>query len=290
MRLAARFAVIYLMLASAALAEVGGYVTEIEKWRENFDADVRTGGWLALVGRSKIDQGSWTLGSDPGSAVVLPSKAPARIGVLSRRGRVFRFEPAKGVETTIGGKAVSGSVELHTEHGSDRLCIGDLSIAVRAVGDDYYALVSDAKNPAIGKFKGTTWFPIVPTYHVPARFVPYRRPRTVHVPLTHVDSRESMRSTGDIVFRLAGKTYRLKTFTDEDELFVMFQDATNGKRSYGGGRFVYAPKPEHGVTVLDFNKAFNPYCSLNAYVMCPIPPPENRLPVQVAAGETFFAP
>jgi uncharacterized protein (DUF1684 family) len=118
--------------------------------------------------------------------------------------------------------------------------------------------------------------------------VPYAQPETVHVPLTHVTSKETMQSEGDLVFDLAGKSFRLKTFTDEEGLFVMFQDQTNGKGTYGGGRFVHAPKPTDGVTALDFNKAFNPYCSLNPYIMCPIPPAQNRLPVKVEAGERYY--
>jgi hypothetical protein len=45
--------------------------------------------------------------------------------------------------------------------------------------------------------------------------------------------------------------------------------------------------PKGGTTMLDFNKAFNPYCSVNSYVMCPVPPAENRLDVEVAAGEKY---
>jgi uncharacterized protein (DUF1684 family) len=118
--------------------------------------------------------------------------------------------------------------------------------------------------------------------------VPYAQPETLHVPLTHVTSKETMQSEGDLVFELAGKSFRLKTFTDEEGLFVMFQDQTNGKRTYGGGRFVHAPKPTDGVTALDFNKAFNPYCSLNPYIMCPIPPAQNRLAVKIEAGERYY--
>jgi uncharacterized protein (DUF1684 family) len=41
--------------------------------------------------------------------------------------------------------------------------------------------------------------------------------------------------------------------------------------------------------VIDFNKAYNPYC---AYVKnqynCPIPPKENSLPVAIEAGEKDY--
>jgi uncharacterized protein len=284
----ARIAALMLLLAGAARAEIGGYVRDIEAWRDQFDRGVRDDGWLTLVGRTRIDAGAWTLGSAPGSAIVLPAKAPARLGILTRHGSAFRFSPAKTAKVALGGKTIKGPVALPTRHGSGRLETGDLSLAVRAVGDDFYLLVSDSKNAALHEFKGTTWYPADPAFHVTATFEPYDKAETVHVPLTHVDSRETMQSTGDLVFQLAGKTRRLRTFLDDDGLFVMFQDATNGARTYAGGRFIEVPKPAGNVTALDFNKAFNPYCSLNVYVMCPIPPAENRLDVDVQAGETNF--
>jgi uncharacterized protein len=289
MRDFARVAGLMLLLAGAAHAEIGGYVRDIEAWRDKFDRGVRDDGWLALVGRTRIDEGAWTLGSARGSAITLPAKAPARLGTLTRHGSAFRFSPAKRAKVALGGRTIRGAVTLSTRHGSSRLETGDLSLAVRAVGDDFYLLVSDSRNAAIDEFKGTTWYPVDPAFHVTATFEAYDKAETVHVPLTHADSRETMQSTGDLVFQLAGKTRRLRTFLEDDALFVMFQDDTNGTRTYAGGRFIEAPKPVGNVTTLDFNKAFNPYCSLNAYVMCPIPPAENRLDVGVAAGETYFA-
>ncbi len=288
MRRAAGLAAVCLLLSGVAAAEIGGYAAEIEKWREDFDADVRTGGWLTLVGRTKIEEGTWTLGSDAKAGLVLPKSAPRTLGVLRRSGRTFRFEPASGVPVTIADKPVAAPIDLPTQAGSARLVSGNLRIAVRKVGDDFYLLIQDTRNPAVEAFKGTSWYPVSTHYRVPATFVPYVHPQTVHVPLTHVASQESMQSTGDLVFALAGKSFRLKTFVDDKELFVMFQDDTNGKGTYGGGRFVHAPQPTHGVTALDFNKAFNPYCSLNPYVMCPIPPAQNRLPVKIRAGETYY--
>ena len=37
--------------------------------------------------------------------------------------------------------------------------------------------------------------------------------------------------------------------------------------------------------ILDFNKAYHPYCVYNSSYECPYPPPENRLKVPIHAGE-----
>jgi uncharacterized protein len=282
-----RVAALTLTLTGVVHGEIGGYVQAIEGWRDKFDQGVRNDGWLTLIRRQGIEEGTWTLGSDSRSAIVLPAKAPAHLGALTRHGTAFRFSPAPKAAVTLQGKAIEEALELSTERGS-RLQSGDIGLAVRAVGDAFYLLVTDAKNSAVQDFKGTTWYPVDPAFHLTASFEP-REPETVRVPLTHADSRQTMQSTGDLVFQLGGKTYRLKTFLESDGLFVMFQDDTNGAHTYGGGRFVEVPAPVGNRTTLDFNKAFNPFCSVNVYVMCPIPPPENRLDVGITAGETYFA-
>jgi uncharacterized protein (DUF1684 family) len=105
--------------------------------------------------------------------------------------------------------------------------------------------------------------------------------------MTHLEWKKPMTSTGDVVFSYGGQTFRLKSFIDGDDLLIMFSDLTNGLETYGGGRFIEAPLPKDSATIVDFNKAFNPYCTLNQFVYCPIPPPENRLSIRVAAGEQF---
>ena len=74
-------------------------------------------------------------------------------------------------------------------------------------------------------------------------------------------------------------------------VFLSFRDATSGKESYGGGRYLLdtvkgADLGEtDGKLVLDFNFAYNPSCSYDPGWVCPLAPPANRLPVAVEAGE-----
>lgn len=72
-----------------------------------------------------------------------------------------------------------------------------------------------------------------------------------------------------------------------DYLFLPFKDATAGKETYGGGRYLDLRLGEvrDGKLMLDFNKAYNPYCAYADGYSCPIPPKENELPVAVEAGE-----
>jgi hypothetical protein len=70
----------------------------------------------------------------------------------------------------------------------------------------------------------------------------------------------------------------------EDYLFLPFTDLTNGDESYGGGRYIDLKVSDSDTIIIDFNKAYNPYCAYNHKYSCPIPPAENTLSVEIKAG------
>ena len=80
-------------------------------------------------------------------------------------------------------------------------------------------------------------------------------------------------------------------------VFLPFTDATSGRESFGGGRYLLdtikgadlGSDAEHRV-MLDFNFAYNPSCSYSHRYICPLAPPGNRLPGAVRAGEQVMAP
>ena len=76
-----------------------------------------------------------------------------------------------------------------------------------------------------------------------------------------------------------------------NKLFLPFLDDTNGFESYGGGRYLDVDRRdvEAREVTLDFNRAYNPWCAYSDDFSCPIPPPTNRLPFRVQAGEAAFA-
>lgn len=105
---------------------------------------------------------------------------------------------------------------------------------------------------------------------------------------------------GELRFEIDGKTYKLAVYQSlnfrkipqyRDYLFIPFKDLTNGKESYGGGRYLdlRMKQIEGDKIYLDFNKAYNPYCAFSAGYSCPIPPKENHLKVAIEAGEKNFA-
>ena len=72
-----------------------------------------------------------------------------------------------------------------------------------------------------------------------------------------------------------------------DYLFVPFTDATNGESTYPSGRYLDLHIPQGETVLLDFNRAYNPYCAYNARYSCPIPPAENHLEIPIKAGVKY---
>ena len=94
-------------------------------------------------------------------------------------------------------------------------------------------------------------------------------------------------------FVLDGKTYMLTAYQNEQmrnsrDLFLPFADLTNGKETYGGGRYIdikYAPNTTE--VLIDFNLCYFPYCAYSHRYSCPIVPKENSLDTEITAGERF---
>jgi len=146
-------------------------------------------------------------------------------------------------------------------------------------------------------FRKIAFFKIKLKYRVVAKLmltpneVPFEMPRSKGNTGTY-------RKYGEATFWLNGKVCKLnvyqymKLINDaeyKDDLFLPFKDLTNGKQTYGGGRFLELKIPVGDELVIDFNKAFNPSCCYhNPKYSCPIPPVENHLAVEILAGERVY--
>ena len=85
--------------------------------------------------------------------------------------------------------------------------------------------------------------------------------------------------------------FLLESKDNKDDFFVPFIDDGSGKLSYEGGRYLDFKVSDivGNKLIIDFNKAYNPYCAFTTGYNCPIPPSENTLSVAITAGEKQFA-
>lgn len=104
---------------------------------------------------------------------------------------------------------------------------------------------------------------------------------------------------GYLTFKLGSAILHLYIYQSEmlmkqekykDYLFIPFGDASSGFTSYGGGRYMDFTFSDikNDKLVVDFNKAYNPYCAYTTGYNCPIPPKENLLSVAIYAGEKNY--
>ena len=269
------------------------YLDDLEKARARRVAGLtREDGWLSVVGLDWLKPGENPFGSDPSAAVVLAAPGiPPRAGSFDLRpdGTVaVRAEP--GAEVRVNG-AIPSAAPLATDRSGkpDVVTVGRLRISVIQRGDRLAARVRDPECAARKGFKGLAYFPVDPRLRVSGTFEPYPSLREVEVPSAHGPAQKVL-AAGLVRFDLAGRPLALEPFVDgpdDDTYFFVFRDRTAGSETYGAGRFLYAPAPKKGerTVVLDFNRATNPPCAFTPFATCPLPTPQNELPVRIEAGE-----
>jgi uncharacterized protein len=133
------------------------------------------------------------------------------------------------------------------------------------------------------------YFPASLDYRVPAVLEPSSERPTIEMPTSTGQLRTMMR-VGRLEFTLRGEQLGLSAFIeagteDMSRLFVPFTDLTSGTETYPAGRYMDLQRTPTGLYVVDFNRAYHPYCYYNPAYDCPYPPRENRLRIPVRAGE-----
>lgn len=141
-------------------------------------------------------------------------------------------------------------------------------------------------------FKGIQFFPENLALVLPAHFTKTNSNK-VYIMETSSHKQKKYHLFGKVSFQIADSTYSLDVYQSldlkekkgfENYLFIPFRDATNGIETYGGGRYIDLLIPEKEDIILDFNLAYQPYCAYTEGYNCPIPPPENTLPIAIRAG------
>lgn len=268
------------------------YLDSIEDWRQQRDAKLREpDGWLSFTGSGQVAAGTYRVGSAADNHIVVPG-GPAHWGVLSlAEGGKPAFEAAPGTGLVVDGKPFQGGPLLTQldQGGPTAVYSGQQRFYVVRTGDVHGWRFRDPQSPALQAFDGVPHFPVDPSWRIQARWQAYPQPITLDL-VTSNGTIEQARVPGKAEFEHDGRQFSLLPVQEKegDDLFFIIADRTSGKETYGGARFLYAKPPTGDTLVLDFNKAQNPPCALNGHVVCPTAPPENRLALQVRAGEKTY--
>ncbi len=270
------------------------YQKEIEKWRSDRLASLTSeDGWLTLIGLYWLQPGANSVGSKDGSVVELPKNAaPPDVGTFLVQDGKIHFKAAPNAGVTRDGAPVT-ELDLATDASGNptALQLGTLQFYPIERGGKIAIRVKNSLSQTRTGFRGLDYFPIDPSWRFRARFLPYDPPKKIAI-VNVLGMVENMSSPGALEFERDGKTYRIDPVNEEGttDLFIIVADRTSGKETYGAGRYLYAAPPgPDGTTILDFNKAYNPPCAFTEFATCPLPPPENRLPLDITAGEKKYA-
>ena len=158
------------------------------------------------------------------------------------------------------------------------------------------SLKSPLMKEDLKQFKGLDFFSINEKYIVEATFIRTKKEKPFGMKTT--TSRTPLyKKYGELHFEIDGKALKLNVYQNvdlnkkpgyEDYLFLPFSDLTCGKESYIGGRYVDMKIQKGKTWIIDFNKAYNPYCAYNYEYSCPIVPLENDLNIEILAGVKKF--
>jgi uncharacterized protein (DUF1684 family) len=238
---------------------------------------------LPIVGIWPLAEGDTAFGADTDLPIVLPAAGTGRAGVFRRQGSTITLVPAEGAALrTADGKPIEQATEV-----SDEVRLGSLRMSIAGASDGrLWVSVSDEQHPAVKNPPTVEAYPLDPLWRVAARFDAFDSPKPVRVPDVRGGTMD-FTAMGQLVFRVNGQEMRLTALGEAggEQFFVMFKDPTNQTTTYGGYRILTPAVVANGEwTVVDFNYASNPPCAYSKYTVCPLPPPENRLPVAVEAG------
>lgn len=265
------------------------YQKEVERWREQRETDLKSeNSWLSLAGLFWLKEGANTIGSGVDNDIKLPAVVAEKVGVIEFKNGVASLAVNEGVKAVSDGKAV-GKIELKSDENASPTLVelGDVNFTIIKREDRFGVRVKDKNNINRQQFKGLHWFPIDESYRLEAEFEAYNEPKEIEIPNV-LGSTFKMKSPGILRFKIKGQEYSLVPVEEGDKLFIIFSDLTAKTTTYQSGRFLYSERPQNGKVVLDFNEAYNPPCAFTEFATCPLPPAQNRLKVEIEAGEKRY--
>jgi len=265
------------------------YRKAYEKWKLQRVDDLKQN-WLNLAGLFWLQAGSNTFGTDATNAIVLPSgSTAAHAGSFDLRGGKVTVEFVPGVSGKVALKTVVAAELQPDVSGRPTIVeLGSLRLYLIKRGDRLGIRVRDLNSPNVRNYAGPIFFPLNMNYRITGKWVPSSGEKTVEVPNVLGDT-TAVPVAGTVVFSIAGQQLQLTALGGKPNqgLSFVFNDPTAKADTYPGGRFLDSGPVSNGTVVLDFNRAYNPPCAVTPYATCPLAPKENRLPVEIPAGEKY---
>ena len=266
------------------------YQKEIDDWHaKRKEFLLSPSGWINLEGLFWLKPGRNTFGSAKTNDIVYPNQAfPKLAGYFIWEKEKVNWITNDKTITTINDMAITKTILFEEGSTPPLVALDNFRWSIIKREDKMGVRLRNLHASALKTFKKIKHFPVSEKWRVTAHL---EKASSTKLFITNVFGQTiSENSPGKLLFTIQGKNYQMDALTEEDQLFILFGDATNGKTTYPTGRFLYAQIPDaNGNTILDFNKAYNPPCAFTVYASCPLPPKQNVLPFTVEAGEKDYS-
>ncbi|GAA1880684.1 DUF1684 domain-containing protein [Streptantibioticus ferralitis] len=217
-----------------------------------------------------------------------PRRYPGLPGLWSQDHGEVVIDP-EGATMSFGGASFDTVRRLLMVDAPDdqRVAAGELEIGI-TYRETYMIVVYDPDAPTRLHFRGVPVFEPNPDWVLTGHYEPYESSSLIK--LGSVDpglSEHTYDSPGRVHFQHDHHTYSLQVLRSGGTLNTVFADGTSGVTTYSAGRsLVISDVGEDGRVRLDFNRAVNLPCAFSDnFPICPVPPPSNRLPFAIEAGE-----
>lgn len=267
------------------------YEQSINKWRQEMDTNLRReNGWLALAGLFWLRKGTNIIGSDRQSDIILPPRAPRRLGTFEFDGNNVTLNVEDQTVVEVNGVPTTHALlDADQEDIPSFITFNDMRMVVVRRSKGVGIRLWDNTRQERRIFPRRQWYPVKEEFHIPATYTRYEQMKIVKMPdiLGAVQDEEIH---GFVTFEVDGQKHELiATELPDHRLFIQFMDDTNDKSTYPSGRYYYTDAYEEGKPFfVDFNKAYNLPCAFTDYATCTFPPQENRLKVAIEAGEKYM--
>jgi uncharacterized protein (DUF1684 family) len=277
---------------SPGLTPVEEHRQTVLAWRaDRHERLVSETGWLTLVGLEWLQKGENRIGGAEDNHIRIPG-GPDYWGTVVLEDGQLRFLRAPGEAVSVDG-AFPEEVLLVADKEGKPTTVKSGSLSFHPIFRQSYALrIKDTQAPTRLSFTGVDQYEIDMDWRFEGTIHRAEEDQTIEIGNVLGQLNDSP-LYGVFEFEHAGETYRLFAIGDDESksLWFIFADRTNGRGSYGAGRFLYSDgMPQDGRLVVDFNKSYNPPCAFSEYSTCPLPPQANRLDLAVTAGEKNFHP
>ncbi|MBT0769968.1 DUF1684 domain-containing protein [Kineosporia sp. J2-2] len=253
------------------------FIADWQEWTREREAKLADPhGFLAITGLHWLEEAPQRFDDAPGAWSTGPGGVSVELG--------------EGETILVDDEKHSGrySFGVLPERASVFATWGDAVIEVAKRGGHDIVRPRHPHHDILRAYDGTPRYEPDERWVVPATYRAFETPRPVTVGAAVEGLEHVYDAPGELTFEIDGQALTLTAFEGHapGTLTVLFTDATSGVTTYAANRSLQVPAPgADGSVVLDFNRAANLPCAYTPLATCPLPPPENRLPVAIEAGE-----